>query len=220
MRDGQVDNAVRLSNLKPIITMKKLRNTYGVNGMMEFQAVLKVGKTNLKVQFSDGSFNASSRKPATYTTDDLMVQHAIENSAEFKRGLIHKVSSVELDEEVKVLRNGRKAQNEPNPAEIKAGDSQEPASEPANAASGESASEMSEPDEREEIAKEASAEVANEPANETANPASELKQIEVNCNDDAKAYLADNFGVVKSRLLNRATIVSVAASYGIEFVFV
>ena len=180
--------------------MKKQKITYGVNGMIEFQAVLKVGKSNLKVQFSDGSFNASSKKPATYTTDNLMIQRAIENSAEFKRGLIHKVSTVELNEEVKVLRNERKSVNETP--------------------------------ESTEVTDEATDEVANEPAGETqesANdetgtddkePAIELKKVEVHCNDDAKDYLAENFGVVKSKLLNRATIVSVAASNGVEFVFV
>lgn len=200
--------------------MKKLKITYGVNGMMEFQAVLKVGKTNLKVQFSDGSFNASSKKPATYTTDNLMVQHAIENSAEFKRGLIHKVSTVELNEEVKVLRNGPKALNDPIPIEIKADGSQIPASETANPASNEDAGETPEPTEGEEIADETSPEVANEPASETANPAIELKQIEVHCKDDAKDYLEQNFGVVKSKLRNKETIASVAATYGIEFVYV
>lgn len=162
--------------------MKKQKITYGVNGMMEFQAVIKVGKTNLKVQFSDGSFNASSRKPATFTTDNLIVQHAIENSNEFKRGLIHKISTVELNEEVKVLRNGPKALNEPIPIEINADGTQKPAS-------------------------------------ETAEDASELKQVEVHCNDDAKDYLADNFGVSKSKLRNKDIIASVAATYGIEFVY-
>lgn len=169
--------------------MKKQKITYGVNGMMEFQAVIKVGKTNLKVQFSDGSFNASSRKPATFTTDNLIVQHAIENSNEFKHGLIHKISTVELNEEVKVLRNGPKALNEPIPIEINADGTQKPASETA------------------------------EDASETAEDASELKQVEVHCNDDAKDYLADNFGVSKSKLRNKDIIASVAATYGIEFVY-
>ena len=187
--------------------MKKLKITYGVNGMMEFQAVLKVGKTNLKVQFSDGSFNASSKKPATYTTDSLMVQHAIENSAEFKRGLIHKVSTVELNEEVKVLRNGPKALNDPIPIEIKAEGPQIPASETANPASKEDAGETPDLPEGEAI---------DLPEGE----AIDLKQIEVHCKDDAKDYLEQNFGVVKSKLRNKEIIASVAATYGIEFVYV
>lgn len=202
--------------------MKKQKITYGVNGMIEFQAVLKVGKSNLKVQFSDGSFNASSKKPATYTTDNLMVQHAIENSAEFKRGLIHKVSTVELEEEVNVLRNGPKALNYPIPIEIKADGSQIPSSETANPASNENAAETPEPTEGEEIlAEQAPSRLADEVSGEVANePTIELKQIEVHCIDDAKDYLADNFGVAKSKLRNRTTIVSVGATYGVEFVFV
>lgn len=200
--------------------MKKQKKTYGVIGMMEFQAVIKVGRNTMKIPFSDGSLSALGNNPAKFTTDNFMVQHAIENSSEFKRGLIRLLNTVDLPGEVKVLRNGPKALNDPIPIEIKADGSQIPASGTANPASNADAGETPEPTEGEEIADEASTEVANEPASGTANPASEPKQIEVHCKDDAKDYLEQNFGVVKSKLRNKETIASVAATYGIEFVYV
>lgn len=176
--------------------------------MMEFQAVIKVGRNNMKIHFSDGSLSAMGNNPAKYTTDNYMVQHAIENSSEYKRGLIRLLNTVEMPGEVKVLRNGPKALNEPIPIEINANGTQKPASETAEPAS----EETPEATEGTEVAETA-------PASETAEAASELKQVEVHCNDDAKDYLADNFGVSKSKLRNKDIIASVAATYGIEFVY-
>lgn len=76
--------------------MKKKKITYGVSGMMEYQAVIKVGRNNMKVLFSDGSVSAMGVNPATFTTENFMVQHAIENSSDFKRGRIKVVNTIEL----------------------------------------------------------------------------------------------------------------------------
>ena len=101
--------------------MKKKRITYGVNGMMEYQAIIKIGRATLKVMFTDGSMTAIGQNPAKYTTSDFLVQRAIENSSEFKRGRITIVNSIELDEEVRIERNPVKAstQQAPAPAEAK-----------------------------------------------------------------------------------------------------
>lgn len=82
--------------------------------MMEYQAVLKIGKGKMKVPFSDGSVSAVGMKPATFTTDNLMIQHAIENSSDYERGLIFKVGSITLSEDVEICRNGK-----PGPIEEK-----------------------------------------------------------------------------------------------------
>lgn len=195
--------------------MKKQKKTYGVIGMMEFQAVIKVGRNTMKIPFSDGSLSALGNNPAKFTTDNFMVQHAIENSSEFKRGLIRLINTVDLPGEVKVMRNAPKALNDHIPTEPKAEGSQNLASETANLASADTG-ETPEPAEGAKITTDASAEVVNELTNETA---SEIKKVEVSCNDDAKDYLEKNFGVVRSKLRNRETIISVAASYGVEFEF-
>ena len=82
--------------------MKKKRITYGVYGMMEYQTIIKIGRATLKVLFTDGSMTAIGQNPAKYTTSDFLVQHAIENSSEFKRGRITVVDTIELDEEVRI----------------------------------------------------------------------------------------------------------------------
>lgn len=60
--------------------MKKTKKIYGVSGMMEYQAIVKIGKATMKVQFSDGSMTAMGVNPATFTTEDFITQHAIEHS--------------------------------------------------------------------------------------------------------------------------------------------
>ncbi len=51
--------------------MKKKVITYGVYGMMEYQTVIKMGKSSMKVNFSDGSINSFGQNPAKFTTKEL-----------------------------------------------------------------------------------------------------------------------------------------------------
>lgn len=85
--------------------MKKKRITYGVYGMMEYQAVIKIGRATLKVLFTDGSMTAIGQNPAQFTTTDFLTQHAIEHCSDFKRGLIKRVSVIELSDDVRIERN-------------------------------------------------------------------------------------------------------------------
>lgn len=85
--------------------MKKKRITYGVRGMMEYQSVIRIGRATLKVLFTDGSMTSLGLNPAKYTTSDFLVQRAIESSADFRRGRITVLSSMELDEDVRIERN-------------------------------------------------------------------------------------------------------------------
>ena len=85
--------------------MKKKRITYGVYGMMEYQTIIKIGRATLKVLFTDGSITSIGQNPAMYTTSDFLVQRAIENSSEYKKGRIMMVNTIELDEEVRIERN-------------------------------------------------------------------------------------------------------------------
>ena len=77
--------------------MKKKRITYGVSGMMEYQSIIRFGKNTLKVTFTGGSMNAIGVTPATYTTSSFLIQQAIENSNEFKRGRIRIVRTTVRD---------------------------------------------------------------------------------------------------------------------------
>lgn len=86
--------------------MKKKKITYGVYGMMEYHTVVKLGgKIPKKIAFSDGSMTAIGTSPATYTTDDIVVQHAIENSEDYTRGLVKLVKEINLEDELPIERN-------------------------------------------------------------------------------------------------------------------
>jgi len=72
--------------------------------MMEYQTIIRFGKNTLKVTFTGGSMNAIGVTPATFTTNNFLIQQAIENSSEFTRGRICIVKVVELDEELRIER--------------------------------------------------------------------------------------------------------------------
>lgn len=97
--------------------MKKKLITYGVFGMMEYQAVVKVCGRNTPILFSDGSMTAMGVNPARYTTDSIMLQIAIEQCPQYKRGIIQKVSETELDEEIKIASNAPAKPEEDAPQE-------------------------------------------------------------------------------------------------------
>ena len=218
--------------------MKKKRITYGVHGMMEYQSIIKIGRATLKVLFTDGSMTAIGQNPAKYTTSDFLVQHAIENSSEFKRGRITVVDTIELDEEVRIERNPAKpsTQQAPSPAEAKpvtatAAKVEEPqdiADEPTeetnavDADEAESASADSpapevdiEPIENEVPSTEEDAAELSESDNEDG-----LTEVEFSTNQEAKDYLTKTFGVKSGTMKNRADIVAIGEANGVKIIFV
>jgi len=159
--------------------MKKKKITYGVSGMMEYQAVVKIGKATMKVPFSEGSMTAMGVNPAKFTTDNFVVQHAIEQSGDFRRGRIHIVSVIELDEEVKIE---GKSNVESRMSKVESAQAQE-----AQATQAQSSA------------------------------AKETKQF--GCNDDARDYLEETFGVTRSKLRTRADILQYGQANGVEILF-
>lgn len=218
--------------------MKKKRITYGVHGMMEYQSIIKIGRATLKVLFTDGSMTAIGQNPAKYTTSDFLVQHAIENSSEFKRGRITVVDTIELDEEVRIERNPAKpsTQQAPSPAEVKpvaatAAKVEEPqdiADEPTeetNAVDADEAESASadtpatevdiEPIEDEVPSTEEDAAELSENDNEDG-----LTEVEFSTNQEAKDYLTKTFGVKSGTMRTRAEIIAVGETHGVKITFV
>lgn len=218
--------------------MKKKRITYGVHGMMEYQSIIKIGRATLKVLFTDGSMTAIGQNPAKYTTSDFLVQHAIENSSEFKRGRITVVDTIELDEEVRIERNPVKpsTQQAPSPAEAKpvaatAAKVEEPqdiADEPTeetNAVDADEAESASadtpatevdiEPIEDEVPSTEEDAAELSENDNEDG-----LTEVEFSTNQEAKDYLKKTFGVKSGTMKNRADIVAIGEANGVKIIFI
>lgn len=218
--------------------MKKKRITYGVHGMMEYQSIIKIGRATLKVLFTDGSITAIGQNPAKYTTSDFLVQHAIENSSEFKRGRITVVDTIELDEEVRIERNPVKpsTQQAPSLAEAKpvaatAAKVEEPqdiADEPTeetNAVDADEAESASadtpatevdiEPIEDEVPSTEEDAAELSENDNEEG-----LTEVEFSTNQEAKDYLTKTFGVKSGTMKNRADIVAIGEANGVKIIFI
>ena len=218
--------------------MKKKRITYGVYGMMEYQAIIKIGRATLKVMFTDGSITAMGQNPAQYTTSDFIVQHAIENSSDFKKGRIHVVNTIELDEEVRIERNPAKPTtlHAPSPAEAKpvaatAAKVEEPqgiADEPTEKTDAVDADEVEsamldtpapevdiEPIEDEVPSTEEDAAELSENDNEES-----LTEVEFSTNQEAKDYLTKTFGVKSGTMKNRADIVAIGEANGVKIIFV
>lgn len=206
--------------------------------MMEYQSIIKIGRATLKVLFTDGSMTAIGQNPAKYTTSDFLVQHAIENSSEFKRGRITVVDTIELDEEVRIERNPAKpsTQQAPSPAEAKpvaatAAKVEEPqdiADEPTeetNAVDADEAESASadtpatevdiEPIEDEVPSTEEDAAELSENDNEEG-----LTEVEFSTNQEAKDYLTKTFGVKSGTMKNRADIVAIGEANGVKIIFV
>lgn len=174
--------------------MKKKRITYGVSGMMEYQSLIRFGKNTLKVTFTGGSMNAIGVTPATFTTGNFLIQQAIENSSEFKRGRISIVSTIELNEDLRI----ECATPAPAPAPTK--------SEQAKESNAPATTGGSDGDEQTKA----------EGKEESATP---MTQVEFSCNDDAKDYLEQTFGCVRSKLRNRDDIVNAGKANNVEIIF-
>lgn len=152
----------------------------------------------MKVPFVDGSLSAMGVNPATFTTENFMVQHAIENSNDFKRGRIKVINVIELEEELRIESNNDTPAPSPAP--------ESPAAPVAEAA-----------ENAPETPAESTAESDEADGNADTAPAT---QVEFSCNDDAKDYLEQTFGYVRSKLRNREDIVNAGKAHGVEIIFV
>lgn len=206
--------------------------------MMEYQSIIKIGRATLKVLFTDGSMTAIGQNPAKYTTSDFLVQHAIENSSEFKRGRITVVDTIELDEEVRIERNPAKpsTQQAPSPAEAKpvaatAAKVEEPqgiADEPTEKTDAVDADEV-ESASADTPATEVDIEPIEDEVPSTEEDAAELSEsdnkdglteVEFSTNQEAKDYLTKTFGVKSGTMKNRADIVAIGEANGVKIIFV
>lgn len=190
--------------------MKKQNIIYGVVGMLEYQALIKVGSAKMKIPFTNGSSNEAGRTPATFSTSNTVIQLAIENSKEFKAGLIRRVHVAKTDEDVyiesehvalqgdEVADTGTPA-NETDSNDVPAEDEQD-ADTPVKAEQEQSTDETS----------------VKQPVEDTVNT---VTRKEFSCNDDAKDFFETEFGVKRSTMRTRADIIAYGKNNGIEVVF-
>lgn len=223
--------------------MKKKRITYGVYGMMEYQTIIKIGRATLKVLFTDGSMTAIGQNPAKYTTSDFLVQRAIENSSEFKKGRIQVVDTIELDEDVRIERNPAKPSTqtanaviEDKPAKASLSqttpvtedaDTKETADEPTEEVNAGVVTPTDEADAEtieDEVAditeEEAEEDTTSEETAAEDNTAEGKTEVEFTDNQEAKDYIFKNFGVKPGTMRNREDIKAVGETYGVKITFV
>lgn len=210
--------------------------------MMEYQTIIKIGRATLKVLFTDGSMTAIGQNPAKYTTSDFLVQRAIENSSEFKKGRIQVVDTIELDEEVRIERNPAKPStqtanvaakavidNKPTEASSShttpvAEDVADETTEEADAGvvtpTDEADAETIEEEPETESETNVEEDTTSEETAAEDNTAEGKTEVEFTDNQEAKDYIFKNFGVKPGSMRNREDIKAVGATYGVKITFV
>lgn len=173
--------------------MEKTRTTYAVYNLIEWQALLKMGKGTVKVPFSGGSMTTQGVTPATHTTEDPIIQFAIERSPEFKSGKIKVIRRVKLGGKIEIERNAPKPVQEPV---------QESCADDCEETSGDDDATEDAADDAEAVAPKG------------------LTQVEFSYNDEAKDYLERTYGVERNKMHTRADIVAIALSKGVDLKFI
>lgn len=182
----------------------KTKTTYGVYNLVEWHAILHMGKATIKVPFTGGSITTQGVTPATFTTENPVIQFAIERSPEFISGKIKIVRRANLKDVIEIECNAPKITiDAPDCGSISI-----PSESTAATV--------------EDIEGAPSMQVDNEAeANENAEAAPVvMTQVEFSCNDDAKDYLEQAFGFVRSKLRNRDDIVAAGKAHGVDIIFV
>ena len=185
------------------MNMKKTKTTYGVYNLIEWHARLRMGKATVKVAFTGGSITTQGVTPATFTTEDPVIQFAIERSPEFRNGKIKVVRRATLNEVVEIECNVPKV----------TADVPSAAHEPIPARSTVTPVENGDNDSDMQTDNEAKAE-------DSVKTTSATTQVEFSCNDDAKDYLEQTFGLVRSKLRNREDIVAAGKAHDVEIIFI
>lgn len=194
---------------------------------MEWQANIPVGKGRLTVHFAGGTRTAYGLTPATYKSEDPIIQTIIEKSDYFRSGRIFLVKS----EFIKDVPDPVPAAPAQKPAKV---EKPAPKSEPTATDSGEQtkANELGENAQNEQTGQsnaiptsEDSAPAQEEQTNSDADNGQKEIQIDENgfaivdvtCTEDARRYLIDNFGFTPSAVRTKDFIRNKAAANKIKF---
>lgn len=80
----------RLAHLYLNIKTMKQRIIYEIHGQIERNCFFRIGAAMVRVEFTGGAVNSAGIQPAQFVTDNPLYQHAIENSADFRNGIIRR----------------------------------------------------------------------------------------------------------------------------------
>ena len=213
--------------------MKAKKKTYGVQGYMEWQALIRCGKATVTVHFSGGSLTGYGVTPAEFTTENPMTQAIIENSDYFKKGKIFLMREVEGTGKFKEFVKGQHANEgnhkggqaatasaiadtalNPNGApktETPAADATGTVTDTEGETSGTVADEDENPsDEGEGV------EGGTDPADGTVTEDGK-RIVEVTDIDDARDYLVEEFQIARSTLRSNVSVYRAAEEHNIVF---
>ena len=215
------------------IQMKAKKKTYGVQGYMEWQALIRCGKATLTVHFRGGSLTGYGVTPAEFTTENPMTQAIIENSDYFKKGKIFLMREVEGTGKFKEFVKGQHvnegnhkggqaatasaiADTALNPdvspkTEIPAAYATGTVAETDGGASDTVADEDENPsDEGEGV------DAGTDPADGTVTEDGK-RIVEVTDIDDARDYLVDEYGIARSSLRSNVSVYRASEEHNIVF---
>lgn len=189
--------------------MKKYKKTYAILNLSEKHTIFHLGKTKVHVSFTGGIVTKQGVTPATFTTDNPVVQLAIENSDKFKKGEVTLLTQYPMQGDVKIGRNepeeaphsGPGGAEAPMQSQIMDGETPEDKQTPAAIVPVQPAD-------------------AAEPEVSTGTAESGLEVIEVSCKDVAKQYLQEHYDEKPAPLRTIADVQECAAKHGITFSFV
>lgn len=216
--------------------MNAKKKTYGVQGYMEWQALIRCGKATVTVHFSGGSLTGYGVTPAEFTTENPMTQAIIENSDYFKKGKIILMREIEGTGKFKEFVKGQHANEgnhkggqaatasaiydtslNPNCApktETPAADATGTVAEtetPAADATGTVADADENPSDEVDVV-----EGGIDPAEGTVT-ADGKRIVEVTDIDDARDYLVDEYGIARSSLRSNVSVFRAAEEHNIVF---
>ncbi|MCC8176519.1 MAG: hypothetical protein LIO91_08830 [Bacteroidales bacterium] len=179
--------------------------TYGVNGKREYIVNVTLGELTFEIHFTNGRANNYGLVPASYMTNNPVVQLAIEKSVYYTRGIVKLIKEVRepIDDEIDRERAAK--------AKAKAKATATPDADAAGTQPGE---------EKEVNAEGLEVGGAVDGADEeSTEETKEMKEVEVTCVADARQYLVDNFNVAAWRAKSREKATILGEAYGVKFIW-
>lgn len=215
--------------------MKAKKKTYGVQGYMEWQALIRCGKATVTVHFSGGSLTGYGVTPAEFTTENPMTQAIIENSDYFKKGKIFLMREVEGTGKFKEFVKGQHA-NEGNHKGGQAATASAIAETALNPNGAPTPAETPATEQQDTDEADTDGEVSGTVADEDENPSDEGEGVEAGIDpadgtvtedgkrivevtdiDDARDFLVEEFQIARSNLRSNVSVYRAAEEHNILF---
>lgn len=172
--------------------------TYGIYNLTEWHGKVKAGTIEVNVSFTGGTASPSGTQPAYMVTKDPITQFVIENSKEFKDGLI----CIVLEQEIE---GTHRRMAVPKPANTFAPSEETGTGRPAGEAAGTGAG----------TSVDAQGTVTYGPAGDASGT---VTVVEVTDIDEARDYLVDKFGIARSTIRYKSNVLKEAEERKVKFV--